>query len=100
HTRLQGDWSSDVCSSDLAGSVPLVSRPWPRGILTVVIVDPAGSHPANSTSMVVLLAGTISPTLSGFADAVLIPPPNPSIVLPPRSEERRVGKECRSRCAT
>src|SRR2546426_3138075 len=24
HTRLQGDWSSDVCSSDLSPSVPLV----------------------------------------------------------------------------
>src|SRR5215467_9616371 len=25
HTRLQGDWSSDVCSSDLSG-IPLVQR--------------------------------------------------------------------------
>src|SRR5256885_5102924 len=22
HTRLQGDWSSDVCSSDLSGHIP------------------------------------------------------------------------------
>src|SRR2546426_3098950 len=28
HTRLQGDWSSDVCSSDLGGG--LNSRPPPR----------------------------------------------------------------------
>src|SRR5256885_12552696 len=26
HTRLQGDWSSDVCSSDLDGSVPDLRR--------------------------------------------------------------------------
>src|SRR5256885_13312617 len=25
HTRLQGDWSSDVCSSDLGGPLPLCS---------------------------------------------------------------------------
>src|SRR5256885_4657351 len=31
HTRLQGDWSSDVCSSDLrrAGERPM--RAWPAG---------------------------------------------------------------------
>src|SRR3989454_2809563 len=27
HTRLQGDWSSDVCSSDLEGVIALVVRP-------------------------------------------------------------------------
>src|SRR6266446_5785608 len=27
HTRLQGDWSSDVCSSDLAGVPPLRGSP-------------------------------------------------------------------------
>src|SRR5256885_10216721 len=26
HTRLQGDWSSDVCSSDLHQAGPLVAR--------------------------------------------------------------------------
>src|ERR1022692_4999323 len=26
HTRLQGDWSSDVCSSDLSGSAPASAR--------------------------------------------------------------------------
>src|SRR2546426_224457 len=25
HTRLQGDWSSDVCSSDLCGSIAIVN---------------------------------------------------------------------------
>src|SRR6266446_2170540 len=26
HTRLQGDWSSDVCSSDLKGDVPIIGQ--------------------------------------------------------------------------
>src|SRR5580704_14115283 len=57
HTRWTGDWSSDVCSSDLgAGSAPRDrGRRWPaRG-------PRGGSRPVR------------------------------------RSEERRVGKECRSR---
>src|SRR5256885_2322013 len=31
HTRLQGDWSSDVCSSDLAAEPDAHDRPAPRG---------------------------------------------------------------------
>src|SRR5256885_9270378 len=27
HTRLQGDWSSDVCSSDLIGRVAILTAP-------------------------------------------------------------------------
>src|ERR1039457_7695239 len=52
-TRLQGDWSSDVCSSDLSSAHPSTGNPAP------------------------------SPNA---------PPPALR-----RSEERRVGKECRSR---
>src|SRR5205807_5024570 len=33
HTRLQGDWSSDVCSSDLEGT-PLHGRSTPRVLTT------------------------------------------------------------------
>src|SRR2546426_1309296 len=32
HTRLQGDWSSDVCSSDLCGLGGIVSLGWSRDI--------------------------------------------------------------------
>src|SRR2546426_6868656 len=31
HTRLQGDWSSDVCSSDLQNSASRLSRRWKPG---------------------------------------------------------------------
>src|SRR5439155_8020030 len=59
HTRWPRDWSSDVCSSDLAkpaGAVPLWQKPRTK--------------------------------LPQTGDQLLL-----------RSEERRVGKECRSRWA-
>src|SRR6516162_10143910 len=59
HTRLQGDWSSDVCSSDLDE----VNRPGRR---IVAISNTTTARSARRTA-------------------------------PHRSEERRVGKECRSR---
>src|SRR6267378_1871109 len=57
HTRSLHDWSSDVCSSDLAAASPTASTAnasWPRM-------------------------------------------PSTTCCGPARSEERRVGKECRSR---
>src|SRR5438045_5941168 len=68
HTRCLSDWSSDVCSSDL-GAVG-------EQVLSRRSGFPAAASPAS---------------LIGH-DLVLLPRPNPA-----RSEERRVGKECRSR---
>src|SRR2546426_5013171 len=65
HTRLQGDWSSDVCSSDLLGSV------WMRG-------RALRSRTFDKEAIRRVLAAD---NFWGIA----------------RSEERRVGKECRSR---
>ena len=59
-----GDWSSDVCSSDLApGGIPLA---------------------ADTTQLFAVARRHGRPQRSEAA-------------LPERSEERRVGKECRSR---
>src|SRR5205807_7875610 len=74
HTRLQGDWSSDVCSSDLSATLAAdanqlsgeISADLPRAVTG--LVDPFVS------------------TLFGR--------------LGDRSEERRVGKECRWRWRT
>src|SRR5256885_3815798 len=67
HTRLQGDWSSDVCSSDLSGcATSSASRRKTRRSL------PTFLH--------------ISATAARATPSAI-----------PRSEERRVGKECRSR---
>src|SRR5205807_7728053 len=86
HTRLQGDWSSDVCSSDL-GAVRALAQAFPV--------------PARG--------GTIKFKIGISAPLELIGPSRARLVLPAlvdrnfsfaadlRSEERRVGKECRSR---
>src|SRR3989454_6681011 len=61
HTRLQGDWSSDVCSSDLLN---------------------------------------LGECLTGLAVLALLHVQPPQLEIDQRawrSEERRVGKECRSR---
>src|SRR5256885_11405627 len=68
HTRLQGDWSSDVCSSDLDASRQKTTSTTP-----LVVGFMTGSTPSPRTAV---------RGLSGLLQ---------------RSEERRVGKECRSR---
>src|SRR5215467_16005817 len=42
HTRLQGDWSSDVCSSDLASTPPAMANATrrPSTLVRVKIVSP------------------------------------------------------------
>src|SRR2546426_8772381 len=79
HTRLQGDWSSDVCSSDLAEESTRVhsrqSGQQRRGGATSVSRTPRG----RKTKAVHPWQRTTGPGQRH------------------RSEERRVGKECRSR---
>src|SRR5437762_12415957 len=76
HTRYIGDWSSDVCSSDL---------------LTVPVIDDWADASAGSRTIRArtphsrfILASTHLLTLRKICGSL-------------RSEERRVGKECRSR---
>src|SRR2546429_6704031 len=69
HTRCSRDWSSDVCSSDL---------PFVVEVVRVVGAQAVGVH---------LVAAV------GFADEDIAP----VFFVVLRSEERRVGKECRSR---
>src|SRR5688572_31802347 len=76
HTRFDCDWSSDVCSSDLAATVAQVQ------ILRQRV--PAGREcrervPVRRDERPHLRRGQARMTLNA------------------RSEERRVGKECRSR---
>src|SRR5256885_11959725 len=76
HTRLQGDWSSDVCSSDLNKATGTMSmngqtRPISADLGGVLFADGAGANDAVAAL----------PLGEGYT----------------RSEERRVGKECRSR---
>src|SRR5690242_20817131 len=63
HTRLTCDWSSDVCSSDLAST----------GLDYSVVYNP-----------VEFIQASVDAVIETLFEAL-------------RSEERRVGKECRSR---
>src|SRR2546430_3835604 len=86
HTRFDCDWSSDVCSSDLSLNV----------------LDVGGG----STEIAV---GSLDDGVSWFASFAIgsgfladsyfrSDPPSPhELHAADRSEERRVGKECRSR---
>src|SRR5699024_11255235 len=67
HTRSKRDWSSDVCSSDLSLDV-LISKHKQTGAMHYHL-----AHPSDENAFLV-----------GFRTQ-------------PRSEERRVGKECRYR---
>src|SRR5439155_2782424 len=71
HTRWPRDWSSDVCSSDLAS-------PGPRGL------GPGLAYRSRTTRR---RRCACSSECSGWSQPC----------APVRSEERRVGKECRSR---
>src|SRR5690606_40583993 len=78
HTRFSRDWSSDVCSSDLIH--PEQDRAEVLDALAavdaVVVFDEDTPHD---------IIGAVQPDV---------------LVKGARSEERRVGKECRSRWAT
>src|SRR2546430_5998684 len=81
HTRFDCDWSSDVCSSDLGGE--------PEGVLQQVrhdLVDLENVHWHGRQDRAVLDEDH-APPLAQPGDRR----------LDDRSEERRVGKECRSR---
>src|SRR3712207_7594587 len=71
HTRYWRDWSSDVCSSDLGRTIPLRFGPTTT---TRVLTGPRWKAAPLQT---------LRNTWTAFSA--------------PRSEERRVGKECRSR---
>src|SRR5689334_23974329 len=72
HTRWNCDWSSDVCSSDLPICCRLIKRGESNG----------GSE-------------MLERLLGSFPDVIKLLRDDHKLVR--RSEERRVGKECRSR---
>src|SRR2546430_12539635 len=86
HTRFDCDWSSDVCSSDLLpkGTLSMLMQlPAARGVRNAVLAD--FGIPAEVLDYIGLTAEfdtrDAERALEGSG----------------RSEERRVGKECRSR---
>src|SRR5205807_6906667 len=94
HTRLQGDWSSDVCSSDLREVPAIVDvETWneaQRVLHANFILNPRGARRRY------LLRGLIKCGICGLTYVgVAYHDGRDGERL--RSEERRVGKECRSR---
>src|SRR2546426_4740632 len=80
HTRLQGDWSSDVCSSDLnVESKTIPPDQIVRGMYDVIVVG--AGHAGCEAALASARMGRKTLLLT----------------MNLRSEERRVGKECRSR---
>src|SRR5437016_10113069 len=82
HTRLVSDWSSDVCSSDLTGDVSFKD---------VSFLSTGESEVLKS------FQGTKNKPECARLAAILYAQQRPTLDQAPRSEERRVGKECRSR---
>src|SRR5256885_2995665 len=99
HTRLQGDWSSDVCSSDLRARRP-PRRRWSRGRGQDSQSARQQRHLHRQIAQGVTVGVDRERSVGGDLDL-----PRPAhlhfveLDLRPleRSEERRVGKECRSR---
>src|SRR5256885_16760743 len=94
HTRLQGDWSSDVCSSDLtwiwSRGEELVSERFPE-LQAMGDALPAGTVIDGEIVVWAAQQGEAPAHVRPFADL------QKRIGRKTRSEERRVGKECRSR---
>src|SRR5206468_5925354 len=93
HTRSDRDWSSDVCSSDLFKKTEIMGAAlWFQngsffGPVCLII----------STTGVPIISVFLKPKSCSAAGLHSVIFPASSIL---RSEERRVGKECRSRWQT
>src|SRR2546430_11487468 len=83
HTRFDCDWSSDVCSSDL----------YLNGHSDVIAGGVAGSEPVieEVRKLMQVWGQAIDPMAAWLVDRGM------RTLAVRRSEERRVGKECRSR---
>src|SRR5690348_17824860 len=84
HTRWTGDWSSDVCSSDLSYDIP------PVDYSTVMRLAEVYLNRAESRVHLNKLEDALS-DINIIRSRAGLPAANL------RSEERRVGKECRYR---
>src|SRR5690606_40058274 len=87
HTRFSRDWSSDVCSSDLqprTGENSVTGQP--------TLAPEADGWTLNGHEYHVPNNGDLQ-----YACVFQIPERDCLTAIPGRSEERRVGKGCRSR---
>src|SRR5207245_7362898 len=91
HTRCYRDWSSDVCSSDLG-----VNR-------TIQVARRLGITSPLNTDLTMALGSSdltlleLTSAYSALANQGTWVPPTTIRYVTDRSEERRVGKECKPR---
>src|SRR3712207_9406877 len=103
HTRYWRDWSSDVCSSDLRGLDALNYACYQdaRFLLVatpsgVTLGPEGGAHQSINPPLIALGQPGLRHYEPAFADELALFLEE-AFRLIQRSEERRVGKECRSR---
>src|SRR5256886_10342560 len=84
HTRFDCDWSSDVCSSDLNGNKPIAEDALLNPASPYAVTKSAADQYVQMADRVYHLKGTVLRPINSYGRTG-------------RSEERRVGKECRSR---
>src|SRR6266487_4712166 len=95
HTRWTGDWSSDVCSSDLDpkwGETPCAFVEVKAGVKVTEeeLIEHCRANLARFKAPRHVVFGVLPKTSTGKIQKFLLR-------QQARSEERRVGKECRSR---
>src|SRR5260370_20966949 len=83
HTRFKCDWSSDVCSSDLQDRQPTPAELKDTDKDKEKTIMPVFTFSGKTASGEKVQGERVASTKDGLASQ--------------RSEERRVGKECRSR---
>src|SRR5439155_15469593 len=91
HTRWPRDWSSDVCSSDLGLGV--------AGGFKFLVEDRGGLGLRNLQRRTDDLVHDLKEQPAISTASTLFRSNTPQLFLDIRSEERRVGKECRYRWA-
>src|SRR5690606_40979034 len=93
HTRFSRDWSSDVCSSDLAQAFEKARPVMEHYARALNLMGPAGS--GQKTKMVNQIA--IAGLVQGLSEALhFAEQAELDVRKVVRSEERRVGKEWRA----
>src|SRR5690606_40821708 len=92
HTRFSRDWSSDVCSSDLAPTATEQLAAFCKAASDVLRLDILRVL-RNDSFGVLELAQIFDTRQSGMSHHLKV------LANAGRSEERRVGKECRTRWA-
>src|SRR5256885_9075394 len=92
HTRLQGDWSSDVCSSDLGGGDsngvhPISAIAWPSATGSPTATSMRRTTPATS----------LSTGISIFMDSTMMRV-SPRATVPPSARSEEHTSELQSPC--